>query len=134
MFSESSEHTIDHEKAAFEVQYIFRNIKYASYDVASRYVDGLVIIAVLGDVSDCNSSNMVVLEDLARVAPAPVTLYSEHLAIGEQPEYSLKALINMSKGTRFYIYPGSMTTAPYCQSVTWIVALQKYLVSKEQVS
>lgn len=134
VFAHSSEHSIDNQKSDFEIQYVFRNIDYASYELASQYVNGLVIVAVLGQVNDTSPVDLPLLNDMSQVQQPPIDSDTEYLAIGEQTDYNLKDLIDLSKDNKFFMYHGSTTTDPYCEVVTWIVSLQKYSVSSEQVS
>lgn len=101
--------------------------KYASPEEAASKSDGLAVLGMLLKESDDAAH-----EELQKVIDQlPAIRYKGQRSTFPAEVDPAKLLPAGSKS--FWTYPGSLTTPPLLESVTWIVFKEPVLVSKEQV-
>uniref|UniRef100_A0A182ITV0 Alpha-carbonic anhydrase domain-containing protein n=1 Tax=Anopheles atroparvus TaxID=41427 RepID=A0A182ITV0_ANOAO len=124
--SHGCEHLLDGIAHAMEIHLVHYNAKYGSFGEAMNKTDGLVVVAFL-----VRAQGTVDCADFQRIAcglphillPGSVT----HVA----PD-CMRWLTAQDLSRHYYSYQGSLTTAPYFASVTWIVYLTPLYVSHRQ--
>ncbi|XP_068082962.1 carbonic anhydrase 1-like [Anabrus simplex] len=123
---EGSEHTIDGQAYAGEIHIVHWNsTKYKSCEEAADKEDGLAVIGILLKIGKAHG------EMQKLVSLLPQIQYSEAKA-------SIPKGIDIGKfipGSKiYYTYPGSLTTPPCTENVTWIVFRDPIDVCEEQLA
>ncbi|XP_037936351.1 carbonic anhydrase 2 [Teleopsis dalmanni] len=122
------EHTVEGVKYSMEAHAVHFNTKYANFDEAKNKPDGLAVVAFFIHASgdkDCPEFQKI-SEGIRNVQKinTSASLDSDCLSwIGLQ---------ELCK--HYYTYKGSLTTAPYFESVTWIIYRAPIFVSMGQVN
>lgn len=128
MDNDGSEHTINQQKMPIECHYIFLNNKYPDFATATSKPDGLAVVA-----------KFYKIDPLAK----PIPLFNGFLIPNEKNldvfEYKPPYIVTFSAifGNGFFNYahyPGSLTTPPCSESVSWFVILDVGSIRPEQVS
>uniref|UniRef100_T1GZ69 Alpha-carbonic anhydrase domain-containing protein n=1 Tax=Megaselia scalaris TaxID=36166 RepID=T1GZ69_MEGSC len=122
------EHTLEGIKYSMEAHAVHYNSKYKNFNEAKNKSDGLAVVAFF--IQACGDKDCPEFQKITegiRIVRKPNTttaLDSDCLSwIGLQ---------ELSK--HYYTYKGSLTTAPYFESVTWILYRTPIYVSKGQVA
>ncbi|XP_033213925.1 carbonic anhydrase 4-like [Belonocnema kinseyi] len=124
-----AEHTIDGVRDAMELHFVHYDKEFANATSASKYPNGIAVVAVLFELSNKNN------EDLKTILKA-VELTSNWVGPNTAMIQSkvVPALLLPKDRTTFYRYEGSLTT-PGCQeSVIWTVLTEKLTVSESQLN
>lgn len=125
-----SEHTIDKIRYPMEAHIVHRNLRYANVTEAAGHKDGLSVIGVLFHASNAPNAGVgKILENIAFVNAAdeidkPVKI---------DQKFKLRELFPKLTGG-YLTYPGSLTTPSCAESVTWIVLLDTFSVTMDQVN
>lgn len=122
------EHTLEGNKYSMEAHAVHYNSKYSSFTEAADKPDGLAVTAFFiqacGD-KDCPEFKKTT--EGIRNVQVPFTQ-----AALDSDCLSWIGLQELSK--HYYTYRGSLTTAPYFESVTWIIYRTPIYVSKQQIA
>uniref|UniRef100_A0A182N0K7 Carbonic anhydrase n=1 Tax=Anopheles dirus TaxID=7168 RepID=A0A182N0K7_9DIPT len=126
-----SEHVVDGRRHSMEAHLVHFNARYRTFREALDKRDGLAVVALLLHAHE--SSNdwpplEPIVEALARIRrPGTTTTL---------PADCLRWLRRLEEHDRhhYYTYHGSLTTAPYCESVRWLVYDVPTLVSPRQTA
>lgn len=125
---EGSEHIVDNKRHSAELHFVHYNLeKYRSLSKAARHPDGLLVIAVFVDALE-NQPDHPELEKIASQLRA-IPLKDQYVTL-RQP-MRLENLLPSQRN--YWTYAGSLTTAPYYESVTWFVLKQAIKCSKQQL-
>lgn len=124
-----SEHLLDGNTAySMEVHLVHYNSKYQNFEEAASKHDGLAVagffIQGIGD-HDCPEFTKIT-NGIARIQ----TVNSKTRLAAD----CLSFLKLQELGKHYYTYPGSLTTPPFFESVTWIVYRTPIYVSAGQVA
>uniref|UniRef100_A0AC11E0R5 Carbonic anhydrase 7 n=1 Tax=Ovis aries TaxID=9940 RepID=A0AC11E0R5_SHEEP len=120
-----SEHTVDGKSFPSELHLVHWNAKkYSTFGEAASAPDGLAVVGVFLETGDEHPS-------MNRLTDA---LYMVRFK-GTKAQFSCfnpKCLLPASR--HYWTYPGSLTTPPLSESVTWIVLREPIRISERQVS
>ncbi|CAB3240459.1 unnamed protein product [Arctia plantaginis] len=123
---EGSEHTVDGRAFSGELHFVHWNTsKYNSFSEAAGQPDGLAVLGVFLMAGSKNEE----LDKVIRLLPF-VTHKNDKVTLSD-PLDPLK-LLPPPKG--YWTYPGSLTTPPCTESVTWILFKQPIQVSADQLA
>lgn len=129
--SHGSEHTIDEKAYPAELHLVHWNYtKYPDFAEAAAAEDGLSVLGIFLKVGEhsailqvlCDAMDKVQACDSKHTLPEPFDLPS--LVDGE----------HSGDAIQFYTYPGSLTTPPCHESVTWLVSKNMLSCSSEQLT
>ena len=124
-FHWGSEHRINGKTASMEVQLVNYNSMYTSFDAAKKESDGVLVLAVLVDVSTDVSLNSFWND------------FTDSLADVQKPGLGTTVenvrLVNFLPTSKdvFYLYKGSFTTPPCFETITWVVFERHLLMPQE---
>ena len=119
-----SEHTIDGRSYDAELHIVHYNTKYGDISAAVDKPDGL---AVLGMFLKLGKEH----KELGKICESLEDIQMKKDATALQD--SIDPANFLPKNKTYYTYPGSLTTPPLLESVTWIVFKEPIEVSKKQV-
>ena len=102
------------------------NKKYENPNTAAGQPDGLAVVGMFIEVGDKHEEFEKVIQTLEKIK-----CKGEKIAIDDQ---GIDCNNFLPKTHGFWTYPGSLTTPPLLESVTWIVMKEPIQVSEEQVS
>ncbi|TKR81934.1 hypothetical protein L596_015728 [Steinernema carpocapsae] len=120
-----SEHLIDGKPFSGEVHFVFWKMEYGSFDEATKYDDGLSVIAVFLQEGEYDNIAYEPIVDCVKTAL---------ITKGTVPvphDFDFNSLL--PKLHNFCTYPGSLTTPPYAECVVWTVIKTTVEVSKVQL-
>uniref|UniRef100_A0A8C2YNL3 Carbonic anhydrase n=1 Tax=Chinchilla lanigera TaxID=34839 RepID=A0A8C2YNL3_CHILA len=122
--TQGSEHTVDKVKYAAELHLVHWNTKYGDFGKAAQQPDGLAVLGVFLKIGSATPGLQKVLDMLDFITTkgksTEFTNFDPHALLPENLDY--------------WTYPGSLTTPPLLESVTWIVLKEPITVSSEQMS
>eukprot|EP00112_Aurelia_sp_Birch-Aquarium-sp1_P006848 Seg17482.1 transcript_id=Seg17482.1/GoldUCD/mRNA.D3Y31 product="Carbonic anhydrase 7" protein_id=Seg17482.1/GoldUCD/D3Y31 len=125
-----SEHTIDGKAFASELHLVHLNkAKYNSVADALPHKDGLCVLGVFLEVTSDETGHKhfdAITKNLEKIQPKG----KESTTTDQFCPYSLLPADRRS----FWTYPGSLTTAPFSECVTWIVFKEPIQVSQNQIN
>uniref|UniRef100_F7BGW4 Carbonic anhydrase n=1 Tax=Ornithorhynchus anatinus TaxID=9258 RepID=F7BGW4_ORNAN len=119
-----SEHTVDGVKYAAELHLVHWNTKYGKFGEAVKHPDGLAVLGVFLKVGNARPGLQKVIDVLESIK----TKGKETVFTNFDPTGLLPA------SRDFWTYPGSLTTPPLLECVTWIVLREPITLSSEQMS
>jgi len=119
-----SEHTIDGKSYDAELHIVHYNTKYGEISAAVDKPDGL---AVLGMFLKLGKEH----KELGKICESLEDIQMKKDATALQD--SIDPANFLPKNKTYYTYPGSLTTPPLLESVTWIVFKEPIEVSKKQL-
>ncbi|XP_004643150.1 carbonic anhydrase 2 [Octodon degus] len=121
---QGSEHTVDKVKYAAELHLVHWNTKYKDFGKAAQQPDGLAVLGIFLKIGSAKPGLQTVLDVLDSIKTkgksAAFPNFDPHVLLPESLDY--------------WTYPGSLTTPPLLESVTWIVLKEPICVSSEQMS
>ncbi|ELR49900.1 Carbonic anhydrase 2, partial [Bos mutus] len=120
---QGSEHTVDRNKYAAELHLVHWNTKYGDFGTAAQQPDGLAVVGVFLKVGDANPA-------LQKVLDALDSIKTKGKSTGF-PSFDPGSLL--PNVLDYWTYPGSLTTPPLLESVTWIVLKEPISVSSQQM-
>jgi len=121
-----SEHQIDGTSYDAEIHIVHYNTKYNSAGDAFDKEDGLAVLGMLVKVGDKEHPELQkICEKLAEV---------ENPHDKTQLETAVDVGALLPKNRSFYTYPGSLTTPPLYESVTWTLFSEPIEVSRSQLA
>lgn len=120
-----SEHTINGQLYAAEWHLVHWNLKYGNFLEAAYQPDGLSVVTYMVKVGSEHAEFKKLTDACSQLVEAytSVTL--------EEPFDAAKLLKNDL--TRYWTYPGSLTTPPLLESVTWIIFKEPVEISQQQM-
>jgi len=124
--SKGSEHTVDGKEYASELHLVHWNKKYENPNTAAGQPDGLAVVGMFIEVGDKHEEFDKVIQTLEKIK-----CKGEKIAIDDQ---GIDCNNFLPKTHGFWTYPGSLTTPPLLESVTWIVMKEPIQVSEEQMA
>lgn len=125
-----SEHTIDKVRYPMEAHIVHRNTRYANVSEAAAHKNGLAVIGVLFHASnEANVGIGKILENIEFINSADEI----NKPVKIDQKFNLRELFPKLSGG-YLSYPGSLTTPSCAESVTWIVLLDTFSVTLEQVN
>jgi len=120
-----SEHTVDGKSYPAEIHLVHWNCeKYSSFDEAVDKEDGLVVLGIFFQVGDHNETLSCVTDLLHRVPHKDDII---------PMEYEIDPAKFIPENPTYWTYPGSLTTPPCLESVTWIVFKNPIDISEKQL-
>lgn len=124
-----SEHMIDGQKFALEMHMVNFNARYGSVANATNKPDGILVISQL-----FRSVKVAKKQFFSDFISQVRTIESQVLMTTHLCKFALDELIQVpSEEWNYVIYPGSFTTPPCYEQVTWIVFLTVQPVSESQL-
>nr|4CNV_A Chain A, CARBONIC ANHYDRASE 2 [Bos taurus] len=120
---QGSEHTVDRKKYAAELHLVHWNTKYGDFGTAAQQPDGLAVVGVFLKVGDANPALQKVLDALDSIKTEGKST--------DFPNFDPGSLL--PNVLDYWTYPGSLTTPPLLESVTWIVLKEPISVSSQQM-
>ncbi|XP_008158591.2 carbonic anhydrase 2 [Eptesicus fuscus] len=121
---QGSEHRVDQKKYAAELHLVHWNTKYPDFGTAVKQPDGLAVLGVFLKVGDAKPGLQKVINALASIK----TKGKSAAFPGFDPSGLLPGSLD------YWTYPGSLTTPPLLECVTWIVLREPISVSSEQIT
>uniref|UniRef100_A0AC35UA91 Alpha-carbonic anhydrase domain-containing protein n=1 Tax=Rhabditophanes sp. KR3021 TaxID=114890 RepID=A0AC35UA91_9BILA len=122
-----SQHTVAGIGYAGEVNFIHRNIKYPTIEIASKQPDGIVAFCVfLNETYDDNLNLIPLTNVIAHVNYADTQCVMQSFR-------SVSFLPSNERGKEFWAYEGSETVYPFRESVKWIVFRSAISISSSQL-
>ena len=108
-----SEHTMDGVEYDAELHIVHYNAKYGDPSVAVDKPDGLAVLGMFIKTGASNPEIEKICKHLSSVSIKDMSVSMEHSSIDPTK------LLPSNK--TFFTYPGSLTTPPLFESVTWLV-------------
>ncbi|XP_055390151.1 carbonic anhydrase 2 [Condylostylus longicornis] len=122
------EHTLEGIKYSMEAHVVHYNSKYDNFDIAKNKNDGLLVVAFF--IQACGDKEC---KEFRKITAGIDRVQKVYTRTSLDPDcLSWIGLQELSK--HYYTYKGSLTTAPYFESVTWIIYRTPIYVSKGQVA
>ncbi|KAM4722320.1 carbonic anhydrase 7 [Rhinophrynus dorsalis] len=122
--TEGSEHTVDGRSYPSELHLVHWNArKYSSFAEAAGAQDGLVVIGVFLEIGALHTEFNRLTDALYMVRFKGTKAQFDN--------FNPKCLLPPS--LEYWTYPGSLTTPPLNETVTWIVLKEPVMVSEKQV-
>jgi len=121
--SRGSEHTVDGKAFAAEIHFVHFNQKYGDFETAVDKENGLAVLGIFAKVGKEH-------EELAKLTEV---LEKIPFKDDEFPLESIRPESLLPKNRSYWTYPGSLTTPPLYESVTWIVFKQPIEISRLQL-
>ncbi|XP_053698470.1 uncharacterized protein LOC128745420 [Sabethes cyaneus] len=122
-----SEHVLDGRRYAMEMHLVFFNQKYGSFLEARNQSDGLSVLGIFL-TNSTTEPNYGWIDALNEVQTAG-TSYT----LPDPTVFNIKGVIG-SRRRPYFSYPGSLTTPPCFESVTWIVQRKTLPISERQLN
>jgi len=122
---QGSEHTVDGKMYDAELHIVHYNTKYGDPTAAVDKPDGL---AVLGMFIKTGKEH----QELSKICKNLESIETKDSSL--QMQDSLNPTNCLPENKTFYTYPGSLTTPPLFESVTWIVFKEPIEMSEEQLN
>ncbi|XP_051057778.1 carbonic anhydrase 7 [Phodopus roborovskii] len=120
-----SEHTVDGKSFPSELHLVHWNAKkYSTFGEAAAAPDGLAVVGVFLETGDEHPSMNRLTDALYMVRFKDTKAQFNY--------FNPKCLLPTS--LHYWTYPGSLTTPPLSESVTWIVLREPIRISEKQVS
>ncbi|XP_041377651.1 carbonic anhydrase 7-like isoform X2 [Gigantopelta aegis] len=124
---QGSEHLVDGQSFPVELHFVHWNQnKYSSFTEAVNKDDGLAVLAVFLKVGKEHAGFKVLTENMERIKFKDTSI---HL----KDDYCPDCLLPNDR-SKYWTYPGSLTTPPCYESVTWIVFQEAVEVSEQQIT
>lgn len=121
---QGSEHRVDRQKYAAELHLVHWNTKYKDFGSAVQQPDGLAVLGVFLKIGDTKPGLQKVIEALASITTK-----------GQSAAFTCFDPRGLLPGSLdYWTYPGSLTTPPLLECVTWIVLREPISVSSEQIA
>uniref|UniRef100_A0A182K827 Carbonic anhydrase n=1 Tax=Anopheles christyi TaxID=43041 RepID=A0A182K827_9DIPT len=127
-----SEHLLDGRAHSMEAHLVHYNARYGSFGEALNKPDGLAVAALWLDAQHSDGADWRPLEPIVRALRyirEPGTRTTTALLSD-----CLRWLAGLELGRHYYTYHGSMTTAPYWESVTWLIYRTPICISSRQTA
>nr|DBA24161.1 TPA: hypothetical protein GDO54_011858 [Pyxicephalus adspersus] len=119
-----SEHVIDGKTYPAELHIVHWNSKmYPSFGEATKHSDGLAVLGVLLKIGEPNPLLQNLIANLDKVKTKDK----------ECPFANFYLSDLLPKERHYWTYPGSLTTSPFLECVTWIVLQEAITISSEQL-
>ncbi|XP_004474816.1 carbonic anhydrase 2 [Dasypus novemcinctus] len=120
---EGSEHSVDKQKYAAELHFVHWNTKYGEFKKAVEHPDGLAVLGIFLKVGSARPGLQKVVDVLDSIkAKGKSAAFTDFDPTGLLPEK-----------LDYWTYPGSLTTPPLQECVTWILLREPISVSSEQL-
>lgn len=120
---QGSEHTVDKKKYAAVLHLVHWNTKYKDFGEAAQQPDGLAVLGVFLKIGNAQPG----LQKIVDVLDSIKTKGKSVEFTGFDPRDLLPGSLD------YWTYPGSLTTPPLLESVTWIVLREPISVSSGQM-
>ncbi|ALC48701.1 CG11284 [Drosophila busckii] len=121
------EHTLEGMKYSMEAHAVHYNAKYKDFTEAKNKPDGLAVVAFF--IQACGEKDC---PEFKKITEGIRIVQKIHTSASLDSDcLSWIGLQELSK--HYYTYKGSLTTAPYFESVTWIIYRTPIYVSRGQV-
>ncbi|KAG8520403.1 Carbonic anhydrase 2 [Galemys pyrenaicus] len=118
-----SEHTVDKKKYAAELHLVHWNTKYGEFGKAVQQPDGLAVLGIFLTIGSANPGLQKVIDAMNSIKTKGKS--------ADFPNFDPCGLLPESLD--FWTYPGSLTTPPLLECVTWIVLREPISISSEQM-
>ncbi|XP_077023244.1 carbonic anhydrase 2 [Tamandua tetradactyla] len=120
---QGSEHTVDKKKYAAELHLVHWNTKYGDFGKAVQQPDGLAVLGIFLKIGSAKQGLQKILDVLDSIKTKGKS--------AEFPNFDPRELL--PERLDYWTYPGSLTTPPLLECVTWIVLKEPISVSSEQM-
>nr|KAG5687653.1 hypothetical protein BaRGS_027545 [Batillaria attramentaria] len=123
--TQGSEHTVDCKAYPMEMHVVTFNRKYGDLERAMKREDGLAALGIFFEISSKDNPDFQpIIEALAKINRPGIVI--------ELAPVPLRDLLPADTG-RYYRYPGSITTPPCREVVTWTVFSEPVRISAKQM-
>ncbi|XP_006859299.1 PREDICTED: carbonic anhydrase 2 [Chrysochloris asiatica] len=120
---QGSEHSVDKRKFASELHLVHWNTKYGDFGKAVQQPDGVAVLGIFLKIGSAKPSLQKVIDVLDSVKTK-----------GKSVDFSnFDPSSLLPDNLDYWTYPGSLTTPPLLECVTWIVLKEPISISNEQV-
>ncbi|XP_040849597.1 carbonic anhydrase 2 isoform X1 [Ochotona curzoniae] len=120
---QGSEHTVNKKKYAAELHLVHWNTKYGDFGKAVQHPDGLAVLGIFLKIGSANPGLQRIVDTLSSIKTKGKSV--------DFANFDPRGLIPGSLD--YWTYPGSLTTPPLLECVTWIVLKEPISVSSEQM-
>uniref|UniRef100_A0A182PT48 Alpha-carbonic anhydrase domain-containing protein n=1 Tax=Anopheles epiroticus TaxID=199890 RepID=A0A182PT48_9DIPT len=125
------EHLFDGRAHSMEAHLVHYNVRYGSFTRALAKPDGLAVVALLLDAQATSGADWEPLQPIVRALRYIRQPDSSEITL---PADCLRWMSGLELGRHYYTYHGSMTTAPYRESVTWLIYRTPIFISSRQTA
>uniref|UniRef100_A0A5F9C332 Carbonic anhydrase n=1 Tax=Oryctolagus cuniculus TaxID=9986 RepID=A0A5F9C332_RABIT len=119
---QGSEHTVNKKKYAAELHLVHWNTKYGDFGKAVKHPDGLAVLGIFLKIGSATPGLQKVVDTLSSIKTKGKSV--------DFTDFDPRGLLPESLD--YWTYPGSLTTPPLLECVTWIVLKEPITVSSEQ--
>nr|XP_004656973.1 carbonic anhydrase 2 [Jaculus jaculus] len=120
---QGSEHTVDKVKYPAELHLVHWNTKYGDFGKAVQQPDGLAVLGIFLKIGRNKPGLQKVLDALSSIKTKGKS--------ADFPNFDPCGLL--PECLEYWTYPGSLTTPPLLECVTWIVLKEPITISSEQM-
>jgi len=125
---EGSEHTANGLHYPLEIHFVHYNSKYPNIGEALHHEDGLAVLGVMADIGATAHPTIDTLQEYFHSVK-----YAGSSTDIKEPLFAMQSLLP-SNTDNFVRYPGSLTTPPCLEIVTWTVFTTPISVSESQMN
>ncbi|KAI5255476.1 Carbonic Anhydrase 2 [Manis pentadactyla] len=118
-----SEHTVDKKRFPAELHLVHWNTKYGDFGKAVQHTDGLAVLGIFLKIGGAKPDLQKVIDVLDSIKTKGQST--------DFPNFDPRGLLPESLD--YWTYPGSLTTPPLLECVTWIVLKEPISISSEQI-
>jgi carbonic anhydrase 2 len=114
---------VDKAKFAAELHLVHWNTKYGDFGKAAQQPDGLAVLGIFLKIGNASQGLQKVLDALGSIKTK-----------GKSADFTnFEPCCLLPECLDYWTYPGSLTTPPLLESVTWIVLKEPITISSEQM-
>ncbi|XP_065219703.1 uncharacterized protein LOC135845167 [Planococcus citri] len=124
-----SEHLISGKCFSIEAHLVYYHEIYGSFQEAINHADGLAVAAFFGKLTLGDSDN----PELKKLVEKLSMIIEPVKKTEGSFDNEFKFLRNIFKRHSYYSYPGSLTTPPYSECVTWFIYPEPFAISSAQL-
>lgn len=125
-----TEHFINGESFSLEGHMVTFKKTYGQLAEALKHKDGVVVLTFFAKIGEQNDNIEHLLQYIPQIQASQQFIEAES---ADSILWFLPDVIRKNKNSHYYAYPGSLTTDPYTESVSFIILPVPITISKEQL-